>query len=313
MFRLFDQPYPSLDPPSRQLRKALIIGLFIGLFLLIFQPFGLTLWKTPNKSLKIMGFGVITFVITAFNFTVWPLLFPKQFSDKQWTVGREILLVTANILLIAIANRLYLGWLINEAYISDLGWPGMILATFLVGLFPVTAVVLLNYIAQLKKYSGLAAELPVYATHSVGATDSQPDSAIKRTREKPFDTHLTLVADNEKDTLTFSAANLLFIESTDNYCTVVYLKDGPVVPSQLSKPLLRTSLSRLEGQIAGTTEPDKPHIVRCHRSFVVNLDRVERVTGNAQGYKLHLLDGQFQVPVARKYNDSLVSQLKALA
>jgi DNA-binding LytR/AlgR family response regulator len=113
---------------------------------------------------------------------------------------------------------------------------------------------------------------------------------------------LTLIADNEKDVLSFLVADLLFIESSDNYCTIVYLKNG-----QPAKPLLRSSLSRLESQINAF------NIVRCHRSFVVNLDRVERITGNAQGYKLHLLSGQFQVPVARKYNDSLVSQLKALA
>ncbi len=89
--------------------------------------------------------------------------------------------------------------------------------------------------------------------------------------------------------------------SRSSTVTVVYLKNGQPV-----KPLLRSSLSRLEGQI------NRPDIVRCHRSFVVNLDRVEKVTGNAQGYKLHLLDGQFQIPVARKYNDSLVAQLKAL-
>jgi DNA-binding LytR/AlgR family response regulator len=94
---------------------------------------------------------------------------------------------------------------------------------------------------------------------------------------------------------------LLFIESSDNYCTVVYLENG-----QLVKPLLRSSLSRLESQI------DMPHIVRCHRSYVVNLDRVERVTGNAQGYKLHLMGGQLQVPVARRYNDTLVAELRAL-
>ena len=76
--------------------------------------------------------------------------------------------------------------------------------------------------------------------------------------------------------------------------------------SRPEKPLLRSSLSRLEKQI------DQPHIVRCHRSYVVNINRVERVTGNAQGYKLHLFAGQFLIPVARQYNESLVAGLKDL-
>ena len=117
---------------------------------------------------------------------------------------------------------------------------------------------------------------------------------------------LTLIADNEKDVLKLQPDDLLFIESSDNYCTIVHLKDEPVGAGKLLKPLLRSSLSRLETQI------NRPHIVRCHRSYVVNLNRVERVTGNAQGYKLHLLNGQLQVPVARKYNDTLVTELKSL-
>ena len=88
---------------------------------------------------------------------------------------------------------------------------------------------------------------------------------------------------------------------------MVYLKSSSVGPELPVKLLLRSSLSRLEAQII-----DRSNIVRCHRSYVVNLDRVERVTGNAQGYKLHLFGGQFQVPVARRYNDSLIGQLKSM-
>ncbi|RYZ20584.1 MAG: LytTR family transcriptional regulator, partial [Sphingobacteriales bacterium] len=95
----------------------------------------------------------------------------------------------------------------------------------------------------------------------------------------------------------------LYIESSDNYSTVVYLKNNQPV-----KTLLRSSLSRLETQLSGNAV-----LVRCHRSFIVNLENVEKVTGNAQGYKLHLHEGNFQIPVARKYNDTLVAQLKSMA
>ncbi len=299
MLRLFNQPYPTGDASWRQIRRAALVGLFIGLFLLVFQPFGLNMWETPNKPVKLLGFGLVTFLITAFNFLAWPRLAPIQFSDQHWTVGREILLITINILLIAIGNRFYLEWLLDKGENSGIGWIGTILVTFLIGLFPVTAVVLINYITQLKKYSRTAAELPV---HTVSGLADQVAHSKSQSEDQFVDVRLTLIADNEKDALSFLATDLLFIESSDNYCTIVYLKNGQPV-----KPLLRSSLSRLESQI------NTSHIVRCHRSFVVNLDRVERITGNAQGYKLHLLGGQFQVPVARKYNDSLVSQLKALA
>lgn len=300
MLRLFNQPYPLEESPWLEIRKAFLIGLFIGLFLWIFEPFGLNNWSTAAKPLKLMGFGGVTFVITAINFTVWQRVFPQVFLEERWTVGREILLVTANILLIAVANRLYLEWLLTRFEDSGMTWLSMVLITFLIGLFPVTGLVLINYIRQLKKYTRTAAELPVPPHAPVS---SQP---LDSTTANTTDQTITLVAENEKDTLTISATDLLFIESSDNYSTVVYLKNSPTGLAQPVKPLLRSSLSRLEGQI------NLPHIVRCHRSYIINLDRVERVTGNAQGYKLHLLDGQFRVPVARKYNDTLVAELKTL-
>jgi DNA-binding LytR/AlgR family response regulator len=303
MFRLFKQPYPTDDRPISQLRKAATIGLFVGLFLLVFQPFGLNLWETTNKIVKILGFGAVSFVVTAFYFITFRQLFPQSFAEERWTVGREILAIMANILLIAIANRFYLLWLLGSGEGSGLSWFGMILVTFLVGLFPVVGLVLFSYITQLKKYSHAAAELPIHSTGS-GSIDTKHE-LINLSNEEPNIT-LTLIADNEKDTLTIESNNLLFIESSDNYCTVVHLKNNQPV-----KPLLRSSLSRLEKQIVLPNVAHSP-FVRCHRSYVVNLDRVERVTGNAQGYKLHLLGGQFQIPVARQYNETLVAELKAL-
>ena len=297
---LFRQPYPSAESPVRELRQAVIIGVFIGVFLLIFQPFGLIRWETPNKALKLLGFGLVTFVVTAFNFTVWTKLFPRQFADEHWTVGRHIVLVTGNILLIAIGNRLYLEWLLNQdGYTNVIGWIGMVLVTFLIGIFPTTGAILYNYIRQLKKYSQSAAGFSVHPptpTHQDNpAAQAMPLPARSTTNP------ITLLAENEKEKLSLQVVNLLCIESSDNYCTVIYQSD-----EQILKPLLRSSLSRLESQI------NQPRIVRCHRSYVVNLDRVERVTGNAQGYRLHLADGLVQVPVARQYNETLVTELKGL-
>lgn len=324
MFSLLSQPYPTEEPVSRRLVKALAITAFVGLFLLVFQPFGLYDWQTPAKTEKILGFGLVTFGVMIADSFLLPLLFPRYFSDAHWTVGREIICTILLLFVIAIGNRLYLGWLFGQSS-TVYGWLQMIGITFVIGIFPTVGAVLISYIVQLRRYSRAAAELPDYSTLPTREEPSLRErvSAV-RAHDAPNAT-LTLVADNEKDSLTLRSDALLFIESSDNYCTVVYLKTNPTGQDQSVKLLLRSSLSRLEAQIAGQPglgqpdlgQPDSrsldhPHIVRCHRSYIVNLDRVERVTGNAQGYKLHLLGGQFQVPVARQYNDSLISQLKSL-
>ncbi|QJW91737.1 LytTR family transcriptional regulator [Spirosoma taeanense] len=296
MFRILKQPYPFDEPASRAWIRAALIGAFVGLFLLTFQPFGTEHWQTPYKVWKLLGFGLVSFVITAFNFLVWPRLFPRTFKEESWTVGKAILFIMANILLIALGNQGYMALITDEVVgLPDIA--GMILITFLIGIFPTAGTVMASYIIHLRRYVRQAAELP---THTAGTVSSSVGQTPFSSSDALSTAPLTLVAENEKDTLTFPAADLLFIESSDNYCTVVYLKDGLGV-----KSLLRSSLSRLTAQI------NTPQILRCHRSYVVNLDRVERVTGNAQGYRLHFLGGQWQIPVARQYNDTIVARLKS--
>ncbi|GAB3576931.1 LytTR family DNA-binding domain-containing protein [Spirosoma luteolum] len=306
---LLNQPYPFEDRLRYQLGRAALIGLFVGLFLLAFQPFGISHWQTAGKAVKVMGFGLVTFVVTSLVFVGMPRLWPGQFTDRRWTVGREILLITVNVLLIAVANRFYLETLLRlDGYpTSGMSWLSTVLITALVGVFPVTGTVLLSYIGRLKKYSQAAATLAV-PTHGPITTGTPTNDPAGSPVPNDLPARLTLVADNGKDQVDMVPTDLLAVESSDNYCTVLFDRQG-----QLGRMLLRSSLSRLQGQIDAQRLPDnRQPYVRCHRSYVVNLDRVERVTGNAQGYKLHLLDSQLVVPVSRQYNDTLVADLKRL-
>lgn len=301
MFTLLRQPYPIEEAPRTAWLRAALIGLFVGLFLLTFQPFGTDRWQTPHKALKLLGFGAVSFVVTAVHFILWPRLFPRAFSDERWTVGKAIAFITVNVLLIALFNWLYLAWL-TDGIIGAPDVARLIGSTFLVGIFPTTGAVLASYVIQLRRYVRQAANLTV-----APARVEQTGSAASPASTTPTDpTFVRLTSENEKDVLTFPASDLLFIESADNYCTVHYLSQG-----QPTKFLLRSSLSRMAGQINVPHSVRQP-LVRCHRSYIVNLDRVERVTGNAQGYKLHLLGGTYLIPVARQYNDTLVAELKGL-
>ena len=298
LLKLLRQPYPVSESAGNEW----LIGAFVGGFLLVFQPFGLADWHTADKIFKILGFGAITTgVMLLFN--AGTRLLPRFFAEDRWTVGREIVKILVLILCIALANRFYLNWLLGGSMQG--GWLQSIWMTFVIGIFPTIGVVLTNYILQLRKYQQQAAHLLLHKQPSDTPslqTDTPVGAESKNTIvDLPFgNQRLVLVAENEKDTLQLDRADLLAIESSDNYCTVFYRKNGV-----LGKELVRSSLSRLENQL-GTGTP----FVRCHRSYVVNLDRVERVSGNAQGYKLHLLAGQLVVPVARKYNDTLVASLK---
>ena len=160
------QPYPVLDGPARQLRRAALIGLFIGGFLLLFQPFGLNGWHPAHKALRIGGFGLITFAVTAAHYVGWPALRPGAFREARWTVGRAALFLNLNLLLIALANTLYVNALTGAPLrAANLSW--MLLATFLIGAFPVAATTTATYVRQLRHYRAGAAALEVVGVAGV--------------------------------------------------------------------------------------------------------------------------------------------------
>lgn len=288
MLKILQQPYPFGEKSNiRLLIQSIGEGTFIALFLIFFQPFGVSEWQDPNKNLYLASYGLITVLCgIILRFVVFKT-FSKYHSEATWNIGKEILSIMMLILMIAAGNVVYSNLIFKlENGISSFFW--MLLAVMIIGVFPATFGVMLNYIVQLKKYNQ-----PI-VVHHTQVTESQEVSILK---------NIKLIAENEKDSIELSPESLYFIESSDNYSTVYFEKDGTPPAGKLHKELLRSSLTRLESQISSE------NIVRCHRSFIVNLDKVEKVTGNAQGYKLHLKSPELLVPVARKYSE-IVERLK---
>lgn len=285
MLKILRQPYPFGEKSNaRLLIQSIGEGAFIALFLILFQPFGLTEWQDPNKNWYLAGYGLITTLCGIILRFIIFKTFPKYHNESSWNIGKEILSILLLILMVAFGNVL-LSKIAFNLSISFGSFLWMLVGVMIIGIFPATFGVMLNYIVQLKKYN----QPIVVQHHSISELSSESISENKT---------LKLIAENEKDSIELSTDSFYYIESSDNYSTIYFEKQG-----KLQKELLRSSLTRLEGQISSE------NIVRCHRSFIVNLDKVEKVTGNAQGYKLHLEAPELLVPVARKYTE-VVERLK---
>ena len=107
-----------------------------------------------------------------------------------------------------------------------------------------------------------------------------------------------LKSDYEKDDLSLDVNTLLFIRSANNYIEVFW-KENDIVGSQLVRCTLR---------YAEETFKDYPFIFKCHRAFIVNINKVKKVEGKPQGYTLYLEDDTHTVTVSR----NLIPQFKKL-
>lgn len=290
MIKFLSQPYPLTLGFKKMLKTNIFIGIFIGLFLIIFQPFGNENWQPEFKTLKLAGYGFISFLMPTLLFFAIRL-FKIPLKEDRWTTGKEALWMIGILFFIALGN-IYYSYLLGISNFSINSFVGSLLIVVVIGIFPIMTSILVKY-NRYKKLNQNDADV-------IRTVMNQYNSnTIQRSSTQAIDNAIILLAENNKDTLTVNATDILYLESADNYTKIVYLEKNTI-----RKELLRGSLTKFENQI------EQPIIVRCHRSYVINLSKVLEISGNAQGYQLRISDSDKVIPVARNYGKDILSLLK---
>jgi len=97
--------------------------------------------------------------------------------------------------------------------------------------------------------------------------------------------------ETEKLRFSIQSADILFVESTDNYVTVHTLEKGKV-----KKIMLRNTMKRLEKELEGTL------IQRCHRSYMVNFENIKLVKLISTNLYIYLdSPEEIRIPVSKSY------------
>ena len=103
--------------------------------------------------------------------------------------------------------------------------------------------------------------------------------------------------------LSISSGSIYYIASQDNYVEIRYEMGG-----KLLNYLMRCRTTRLEKQLEGTS------LVRCHRSFIVNVDNVSQFKReNARAFlELDHPDAK-KIPVSKSYYKTIAERLDRIA
>jgi hypothetical protein len=257
-----------------------LFGFMVFMFLFVFKPFGLA--QLGDKLLiATIGYGAVTSVVMLLvNVALMPVM-PAFFSEENWTVGRELLWTAVNILFIAFANV----WFSVFMGFANWSWQAVFafgLYTISLGVFPAVLVIMINEARLKSRYEQESNEISTQIekqTHSENIISN---------------TSVTITSENQGETFSINPTALLFIRSADNYAEVYFEESG-----QINRKVVRNSLKNLE------TILNLPIMLRCHKSYLVNTNRINHVSGNAQGYKLHLNGTDLLIPVSRQMNDEV--------
>lgn len=107
--------------------------------------------------------------------------------------------------------------------------------------------------------------------------------------------YIQILDEKNEMRLSIRRENLLLIESADNYVCVYYLNGG-----KTKKSMVRNTIGRIAEHLQGT------RIVRCHRSYMINLDHAQILHRDKEGVFIELgLDGVPDVPISKTYADNV--------
>lgn len=300
MFSFLKKPYPYNLFSLKEILSNFFIGCFVAFFLIVFEPFGVSIWETDYKLLKLLGFGFVSFICPIIFRLVSTNILKKQNPEETWMVWKETLSLLLVLVFIAFGNLVYANF-IKISYFNFQQFALALPATFLLGMFPIIANVAIKYNRFIILNQKEAHEMELEVLEFQQRNETKHLTNLEEITPLPLQEVLVFVADNEKDKLEIKPEELLYIESADNYSNVVYIKN-----THVNKQLIRSSLKRLETQITF------PFILRCHRSYIVNLKQINHIKGNAQGYRIEFkTELSDTIPVSRSYSKALFESLES--
>ncbi|KXX72643.1 hypothetical protein AVL50_06475 [Flammeovirga sp. SJP92] len=232
-----------------------------------------------------MGYGLITFGVISFALFLLPKLIKSVFQRDQWTVGKTILYAFFQLLSISILNWAYTHYFscLSTDNVADHSFTYFIFITLSVGIFPCTFLVLF-----------LERKLRIEKENKA-ETINQNISSHKNEILSPSQNIYKI--GTEKQFITSLANELLCIKSEGNYLELYQWKNNQLIKNVIRLPL-KTAKSILE---------EEKDIHHCHRSYIVNFQHLEKVSGNARNYEIQLQNLPFSIPISRSFSKELVN------
>lgn len=142
----FREPYPSDFSTASTLRHGLGSGLFVALFMVVAQPFGLANLAEGTRAVLYTGYALVTAGAIIAAGLVVPRLFPRWCREESWTAGRFILFAGGVMLLIGFASFAFTRrvFVANEIPLTHLGLSRVMAGTVLIGVFIIATITLFN-------------------------------------------------------------------------------------------------------------------------------------------------------------------------
>jgi hypothetical protein len=274
MLEFLKKPYPFNDDLKHNTKIIFFISMGVFLFLFLFQPLEIVSLENKDKYYLVIGFGIITFLSLSLNLLILPSLFSRILNGSSWNVKKEIFWDIWILFTVGVGYFLYYKALGLMVFGFD-----TIITMILIAIVPTSVLIVFNRNRLLRSNLRSATEL----NKKLKEFKSIPDKLVH------------FVSDYQKDNLSIKVSLILFVRSANNYIEVFW-KEELGIKSQM----VRCSLTKAEEILK-----DYKFIFKCQRSYLANVNYIDKIEGSQQGYRLFFDKIDFPIPVSKNYADKL--------
>jgi hypothetical protein len=267
----FEKPIPSyLNEKQNIVRLVLFTSLFALIFINIYSPFGADKWFNVTR-LQFFTYSSLVILTGVLVVVISRVIMYRVSRIHTILIWQYLVWIFAEVLSMAASYAVFEKLLLGDARLFT------------------------DLVKNSSRNTALVLLLPYSVTWLYFSWRDKKE-LIKRLADGhtfPSNTRNMIPFYDEKGMLKFSVKkeNLLYLESAENYVSICYLNRDKV-----SKYLLRDTLKKIEETFSGT------EIIRCHRSYMVNFEKVKIIRRDRDGLKLGFDNPLvIDIPVSKTY------------
>lgn len=277
----FNRPHPF----NYKGNSSLASGLIIAFLLFALQPFGFSELSFFPRLWKSLIMGATTTFTLLISYKLCARILAQTFKNGQWLVWNDLLFSAFNVILIGVANSLVIHWLKFSAADLSVLVVNVVSNTVLIG------IVASFFLLFIEQSFHLRSELAALQKLNKQLEDREPTPHENQS--------ITFASEKGKPEFRLNPGQIVYLKSEGNYVEVFYENDQ----KEQKKELLRNRLKAVESIL-----PEKQFFM-CHRSYLVNLNRILRINRGSRDYEISLHGSDKAIPVSRAKANLLVELL----
>lgn len=276
-FRKLKNPYHSSTLRWRGLIHSIAISALITAGFLVFQPFSIQDLPVQEKNVLFFYVAGISFLGMLICQFLLPFAFRSFYKESKWTLGNQFFQSFLMVLIITFGLVFYLS---NTASI-DIKFPIDALIFVLLSLIPLFIFVVIQEIMHDNKFKKKANEM-----------NRGMDNKLVLQSENPLN---VLIFKGQNEKLSLIPNQLIYTKINKNE-SAFYFQN----PFGLDKKIIVIDEIKVREELK-----NHPQFKAFHDDIIINVNAIQKVTGNARGYEIAIARVNELVSIPNRYKKVL--------